>query len=108
MSEKAAQFRDWRYTAMQVLQRNGGPFRVIAIIDGLFSLEDGECCATDEQFATEAGHCNVKTISREIQTLRSLGLIITKPGWVDKHGKKVRARIIWLAVPSDLSGIHQR
>lgn len=108
LSDRQAQFRDWRYTAMQVLHRNSGPFRVIAILDELFSLEDGECWATDEQFAREAGHCNVKTISRELQALRLLGLIFLEPGWIEKYGKKVRGRRIRLALPHDLKGVHQR
>ncbi|NTJ67564.1 hypothetical protein G6M50_06270 [Agrobacterium rhizogenes] len=108
LSDRAIQFREWRYIAMQVVHRSSGPFRVIAILDVLFSLEDCECWATDEEFAHEAGHCNVKTISRELQALRSLGLVFLEKSWIEKYGKKVRARRLRLALPYDLKGVHQR
>lgn len=94
--------------AMQVIQRDGGPFRLIAIFDMVFDYVDGQCLATDEKFAREAGHCTVKTVSRELKALRQLGLIKAEPVWIDKGEKKVKGRRITLMIPLDLSGIHIR
>jgi hypothetical protein len=107
-SERRDQFLEWRYIAMQVIQRNGGPFRLIAIFDEVFDLDTCECLASDEELAIEAGRCSSKTASRELRALRSLGLIIAETHWIEKAGKKVKGRRVRLAVPSDLSGIHLR
>jgi len=110
---RAEQFRDWRYIAMQVLHRNGGPFRLIAILDNVFDFEKCEILATDADLSREAGHCGTKTVSREIAALEKLGLIVKDVKWNDKavNGKsvkKVRGRRIRLAIPSDVNGIHIR
>lgn len=108
LSGRAKQFRDWRYIAMQVLHRNGGPFRIIAILDEVFDLETCEILATDSQLSTQAGHCGTKTVSREISALEKLGLITKESKWNENGGKMVRGRRIRLAIPSDVSDVHLR
>lgn len=93
---------------MQVLRKNGGPYSLMVVFEDAFDLIDGECLATDEDLAREAGHCAVKTISREVQALRQLGLITTEPHWVARGGKKVKGRRIRLAIPADIGDIHLR
>lgn len=107
-AERGSQFLDWRDIAMQVVQRNGGSFRLIAIFDSVFDYVAGECLATDEKIARAAGRCTVKTISRELKALRQMGLIKAEPTWIEKGGKKVKGRRITLMIPVDLTGIEVR
>jgi hypothetical protein len=108
ISGREEQFKEWRYIAMQVLQRNGGPFRVIAILDAVFLWEDCHILATNERLASEAGHCGTKTVQRDLSALEALGLIDRDIWWVDHGEKKVRGRRIRLSIPADVSGIHIR
>lgn len=107
-AERATQLMDWRYIAMQVIRRDGGPFSVIAIFDVVFDYVEGACFATNEKLAIEAGHCTIKTVSRELRALRDLGLIKADPTWIEKQGKMVKGRRITLMIPIDLTGIHTR
>lgn len=108
LEDRRDEFLNWRHIAMQVLQRNALSYRVIATFDLMFDLEECACWATDEEFSREGGYCSAKTISRDITAMRDAGIIITRPGWVDKNGKKVKGRKIELAIPLDLRGIHIR
>lgn len=103
--EREAQFADWFDIAMQVIGREKGSFRVIAIFDQVFDWVDGACFETNETIARKAGRCTVKTVSRELKSLRDMGLIATQPMWIEKEGKLVKGRRIMLTVPYDLSGI---
>jgi hypothetical protein len=108
-ADRIERFRDWRYTAMQVLHRNGGPFRLMGVYDEAMSWDNGEIWASDEDIAVLAGHCGPKTISREVAAMRRLGLIIVELGWRDRFGKMVRTRKIRMAIPKTLPiGIHTR
>ena len=93
---------------MQVLRIRSGPFSVLAILDQLFDIEAGECVATNEAFAFEAGHCSVRTVIRELNALRSFGLITAETAWLSKDGKNVKGRRIRLSIPIDLTGVHLR
>lgn len=107
-AERATQFLDWRYIAMQVIQRDGGSYRLVAIFDTVFDYIEGACFATNEKFAQEAGHCTVKTVSRELKALREMGLIKSDPTWLEKQGKMVKGRRITLMIPIDMTGIQTR
>lgn len=102
------QYLEWRHIAVQVIQRAGGSFRIIAILDEVFDLAAGECWATDDEFARASGGCSTKTASRDIAHMKALGLFIADSGWRMKAGKNVRARRLRLSVPIDISGIHIR
>lgn len=102
------QFKDWRYLAMQVLRKNKGPFGVMVVLEEFFDMTAGHCLATNEELAGETGRCAVKTIDREIQAMRRLGLILTEPYWIQRGGKKVKGRRIRLAIPADISDLHIR
>lgn len=107
-SDRQKIFEEWHDIAMQVLHANRASFRLMAIYWRLISWETGEIWETDAELTSFAGRCDKKTISREIAMLRKLGLIIIDHEWVDRigNGKKVRCRILRLAVPKKLpSGI---
>lgn len=99
---------EWRYIAMQVITRNGGNFRIMAIIDAVFDISSCHIISTDEEMALGAGGCSVKTISRDLGAMKDMGLIIAADAWIEKNGKKVKGRKIRLAVPSDMTGIFIR
>lgn len=107
-AERYDQFDDWHDMAMQVVSRDGGSFRLLAIFGKVFDHVQAECLATDELFARRSGRCTVKTVSRELKALRQLGLIRTQTVWIEKGEKKVKGRRITLMIPLDLSGIHVR
>lgn len=94
--------------ALQVMRKNGGIVGVMSVFEDFFDFDACDCTATDEELAGEAGRCVIKTISREIQAMRLLGLITTEPYWIQRGGKKVKGRRIRLALPADLSGVHIR
>ncbi|MDR6818463.1 hypothetical protein J2X76_003640 [Neorhizobium sp. 2083] len=103
------QFKDWRYVAMQVLQKNDvRAFRVLAILEDVFEWETFDIRLTDGQLSQAAGHCSSKTVSRELADLRRVGLILVDYGWTQKGGKNVKGRRVRLAFPADIGGIHIR
>lgn len=108
VDERRGQVNEWRYIAMQVITRNGGGFRIMAIIDAVFDMSSCQIISTDEEMAIEAGGCSVKTISRDIRAMKDMGLIIAEETWIEKNGKMVKGRKIRLSIPSDLSGIFIR
>ena len=101
-SVRDAMFRDWAYTAKQILNRNGGSFRLLTAMHELFEWETGEVTASDADLAIEAGRCSEKTISREVSHYRGLGIVVTQQGWKWNGSKNVPARIIQLAMPIDM------
>lgn len=105
IQQRCSQFSTWKDVALQVIQREKGSFRLIAIFSDVFDPIMGECLWTNEQLARRAGRCTEKTIQREITALRDMGLIRLETTWIEKAGKKVKGRRITLAMPIDLNGI---
>lgn len=106
--DRREQFKDWRYIALQVMRKNGGIVGIMAVFEDCFDFDNCECIATDDELAAESGRCVIKTVSREVQTMRLLGLITTEPYWIQRGCKKVKGRRIRLALPADLNDVHVR
>lgn len=102
------QFYEWKYIAMQVMRANGGICSIIAVIQDVFDFDRRACYATNDELADEAGRCSPKTISRDVSAMKEMGLIICDTEWIEKSGKKTKARRIRLSTPEDMTGIHIR
>ena len=97
--KRLADYRDWHRIAMQILHNEKASFRLIAAISAALDWNDGTVCLTDDELAEVAGKCGSKSISRDIATYKTLGLLVTEYGWRERNGKNVRMRILRTAVP---------
>lgn len=95
-------FDDWHDIGMQIIHRAGASFRLMAVYRRVFRWD--ECCiwSSDEELAQAAGHCDWKTISREVGRHRALGIIRTEKGWRLAGNLRLRTRTIQLTVPLKL------
>ncbi|MBX5175312.1 hypothetical protein HJB77_03245 [Rhizobium lentis] len=85
---------------MQILDKQGGSFRLMATFKKVMQWKAGEIWATDEELAARSGRCTDRTISRDVATYRRHGLIMVEKGWRKVSGKFLRSRTIRLAVPA--------
>ncbi|MEY9780342.1 hypothetical protein [Sinorhizobium fredii] len=95
-------FDAWHDIAMQIVDRAGCGFRMMAIYEKVIRWKEGCIWDSDEELASSAGKCSWKTISREIATHKKLGIILVEKGWRRVRGKPIRTRTIKLAVPDPL------
>ncbi|ANL55089.1 hypothetical protein AMC82_CH03931 [Rhizobium phaseoli] len=93
-------FDGWHDIAMQILDKEGGSFRLMAAYKKVMQWKAGEIWATDEELAAKSGRCSERTISRDIAAQRRLGIIIVENGWRKVGGKFLRSRTIKLGVPA--------
>jgi hypothetical protein len=93
--EQYRQFDAWHAIAMQLIDHAGLSFRTIATFSKFVNWKTGTLWPTDKTFAAHAGNCAEKTVWRDIQNYKAIGVIDTKS--VFRHRKK--ERIISLAYP---------
>ncbi|WP_392711126.1 hypothetical protein [Rhizobium ruizarguesonis] len=93
-------FDDWHDIAMQILDKEGGSFRLMAAYKKVMQWKLGEIWATDEELAAKSGRCSERTISRDIAAQRRLGIIIVENGWRKAGERFLRSRTIKLGVPA--------
>ncbi len=92
-------FDAWHEIAMQLVDRAGRPFRLMAVYRRVMFWKTGVIFASDCDLSRLAGRCSAKTMSREIQVHRRLGIIAVEHGWREVGGRSVRTRLVKLAVP---------
>jgi hypothetical protein len=95
-------FDAWHDLAMQILDNEGGSFRLMAVYKKVMQWKPGEIWSSDEELAGRAGRCSPRTISRDVAGHRRAGIILVENGWRKVHGKFLRSRTIRLAVPKTL------
>lgn len=89
---------------MQILHKNNASFRLIAIVPFALSRENGEIWDSNKTLAALAGGCSERTITRDVETYVSLGIVIVEEGWRESLGKMVRTRKLKLAMPLAMPG----
>lgn len=89
---------------MQILHKNNASFRLMAIMPFALSRENGEVWSSNKALAAMAGGCSERTITRDVETYVSLGIVLVEEGWRESLGKMVRTRKIKMAIPRDMPG----
>ncbi|TCQ80251.1 hypothetical protein EDF68_103304 [Ochrobactrum sp. BH3] len=95
-------FDAWHDVSSQIINNDGGSrFRLLSAVEKLMYWKEGAIPATNENWAFRCGGCAVKTITRDIDLYKSLGIFIVKYGWRSrKHGgNPIRTRLIYPSLP---------
>lgn len=92
-------FEAWHRIAMQILDKAGGSFRLMAIFKNVIHWKSGEIRTPDADLALHAGNCSIRTVSRDVGHYRKTGVITVEKGWRKVDGSWLRSRTIRLAVP---------
>lgn len=99
-------FDTWHDVAAQIINDKGGSrFRLLSSATKLIYWKIGIIPATNEQWALSSGRCALKTVTRDIELYRCLGVFIVQYGWRKRKydGKIVRTRIIFPSLPETLN-----
>lgn|GEM_PF-3519341 len=103
--EQGKLFEAWHDIAGQIVNDKGGSrFRLLSAVPKLIYWKAGIIPATNEQWASRCGRCAVKTVTRDIELYRCLGIFIVRYGWRKrKYDRKiVKTRLIFPALPETL------
>lgn len=100
--EQGKLFDTWHDVAAQIVSdKGGGRFRLLSAAPKLIYWKTGVIPSTNEQWALRCGRCAVKTVTRDIDLYKCLGLFIVRYGWRQRKydGKLVRTRVILPSLP---------
>ncbi|OBQ72253.1 hypothetical protein A8145_05380 [Mesorhizobium loti] len=87
---------------MRLVNREKASFQLLAVVWRFVDWRTGTFWASNSVLAEHAGGCSEKTITRNIEHLRRLGLVIVDLGFAKrKDGKSYRTRTVRLALPDD-------
>ena len=103
--EQGKLFDAWHDVAAQIVNDKGrSRFRLLSAATKLIYWKTGIIPATNEQWALSCGRCALKTVTRDIELYRCLGIFIVRYGWKKRQydGKIVRTRTILPSLPETL------
>lgn len=95
-------FDAWHDVAMQVVDRAGARFRLLAVAKKVIRWDSGTITLSNAELAARAGRCSEKTITRDVAQAADLGIFIVDMGWRKEGTQIVRTRTIRPAVPTVL------
>ncbi|MFE0233643.1 hypothetical protein ACFW0F_06880 [Brucella anthropi] len=98
-------FDAWHDVSSQIINDDGGSrFRLLSAAEKLMYWKEGVIPSTNEDWAFRCGGCAVKTITRDIDLYKSLGIFIVKYGWRSRRngGNPIRTRLIYPSLPEVL------
>lgn len=100
-------FDTWHDVAMQLVHREKGSFRLLAVTKKVIHWKTGTITMSNAGLAERAGFCSDKTITRDVEQGAKLGIFVVSMGWRKEGTQVVRTRIIRLALPAIFPpGIH--
>jgi hypothetical protein len=106
--ERREAFEAWHYQAMHLINREKASFQLLAIVWRFIDWRTGTFWASNSVLAGHAGGCSEKTVTRNIEQLRRLGLVLVDLGFAKrKDGKLYRTRTVRLALPNDLNALEE-
>lgn len=105
-AEQEKLFDAWHDVASQIVNDKGGArFRLLSAVEKLIYWKSGVIPATNDEWAFRCGRCAEKTITRDIDLYRLLGIFKVEYGWRRRKQdrKPTRTRLIYPALPEALN-----
>lgn len=101
-SEQQSLFRTWHACAARALHAGNHSFRLLAAVPIFLNWSKGKLWPSNSTLARCLGGCSEKTVQREVNLYRSLGVIDVQE--VSVKGQRYRNRVISLTFPAHTNG----
>ena len=95
-------FTTWHACTARVLHAGNHSYRLLAAVPIFLNWSKGKLWPSNSTLARCLGGCSEKTIQREVNLYRSLGVIDVQE--VSVKGQRYRNRVISLTFPADIGG----